>query len=1109
MKQISESKKRYWNIFEESFDGLFITTPLGKILDMNRKGIKMLGYGTKKEILNLDLEKDVYVNPSDRQRILSMINAQGAAEYEVMVKRKNGKAIMTYCSLTAIQDMKGEITSYRGIIRDITKQKETEKHLLKLNRNYTLLSHINQTIIRVHETKALLNEVCRITVEYGKFRMAWIGMVNLQTSKVDVVASSGAVKDFFKKINVDLNDEYLNNEPSRIAIKTNKYRILNNIRQKSSMISWRDNAIKYDYRSVASFPLKIFNGVVGVFNIYSDETDFFYEDDIKLFDEIAMDISFALESIEIEIERKRAEEALKENNHIKSELLEKLNESQHIAMIGSWEWNLQTNNVWWSDETYRIFGVTQQDFTPDFEANRKFFHPEDFTEYSKSFEHSLQTGEPLDIDTRLVANDGLLKYCNCKGKIIYDDSGQVNCFIGTILDMTERKQSEKEREALHAIVEAINATVDFNEFLQNIYGSIKNVMYAENCFVALYDASTETISFPLFVDQLDPAPAPRSKQKGLTEYVLNTAKPLLLTPQLFDELIRDHKVELMGSPPESWIGVPLLVQSKPIGVLVVQSYEPRKIYTNREKEVLAMIGNQVAMAIERKRAKEHIRQLSIAVEQSPISIEITDLTPKIVYANSKYFESTGYEFEELIGKNPAVIKSGLTPIEKYRELWDTILSGKVWRGEFYNKKKSGELYWEDASITPITDDNGKTTHYLAIKEDITERKKMIAELIIAKEKAEESDYLKTAFLHNISHEIRTPLNAIVGFSVLITEPDLLPEKREYFSSLILKSSDHLLSIISDILSIATVDAGQEKISEKEFDLNSTLRVLYKQFNQNVQEQNLPIDLTLLLPNHETIIIADKSKLVQVLTILINNALKFTLKGSVNIGYCVKGNEVEFFVEDTGIGISPDLHQIIFERFRQVEGIAQQFGGTGLGLSISKAYVELMSGKIWLKSDSGKGSTFYFTIPHIKAHETNLSVNHSPMELLNETKAAITILVAEDEDSNFILIEEFISDLNAKIIRAINGIEAVNICKSNQGIDLILMDIKMPLMDGDEAIKQIRNFMPNLPIIAQTAYSTETEKKSILAYGCNDFISKPIKKELLISKIREHIGFKTL
>ncbi|NOU16947.1 MAG: response regulator [Bacteroidales bacterium] len=392
---------------------------------------------------------------------------------------------------------------------------------------------------------------------------------------------------------------------------------------------------------------------------------------------------------------------------------------------------------------------------------------------------------------------------------------------------------------------------------------------------------------------------------------------------------------------------------------------------------------------------------------------------------------------------------------------------------------------------------------IELHELIKELSQTNTELVIAKEKAEESDRLKTAFLHNISHEIRTPMNAIIGFSEFLNDLEFLPEKRKHFTDIIVQNCYQLLSIISDIISIATIEAGQAKITENEVDLNSTLRLLHEQFLLKDQKKNVILILKNTLLNGEVNITSDETKLVQILTNLIGNALKFTQQGYVNFGYKLKSNELEFFVEDTGIGIPPEMHQVIFNRFRQVDDTAQQFGGSGLGLSISKAYVELMGGKMWLKSELGKGSTFYFTIPYKKVQRTTLLGKQSINAIKFENKTTITLLIAEDEESNFMLLEEFLTGLNIEIVWAKNGLEAIEICKT-QGIDLILMDLKMPVMDGYEATMRIKNFKPNMPVIAQTAYTTDLDRNKALACGCSDFITKPLKRELLISKIKKHL-----
>lgn len=507
---------------------------------------------------------------------------------------------------------------------------------------------------------------------------------------------------------------------------------------------------------------------------------------------------------------------------------------------------------------------------------------------------------------------------------------------------------------------------------------------------------------------------------------------------------------------------------------------------------------------EQQQAEKQLKTLSNAIEQSPTAIIITNAMGTIEFVNVQFTSFMQYTLEDVKGKTPRIFNPGHTSNEVFETMWQTLRSGKIWQGEFTNRKKDHTIFWENVIISPLVDKNNTISNYILIMEDITDKKKMMDDLITAKEKAEESDNLKTAFLHNISHEIRTPMNAIVGFSMALKNPDLLPEKCNYFTEIIIQSSNQLLAIINDIVSIATIEAGQVQINETETNLNKICNLLNEQFKLKAKIQDVFLNLKTTLPDKEALIFTDEIKLTEILTNLIGNALKFTSKGTVNFGYHLKENNIEFYVEDTGIGIPTEMHNEIFKRFRQVETTScRQFGGSGLGLSISKAYVELLGGQIWLTSELDKGSVFTFTIPYKKTTQSQL--HEKPTNsFYNEPDKFKTLLVAEDTESNFLLLEEIFSEIGLNIIWAKNGLEAIDFCKSNPLIDLVLMDLKMPKMDGFEATKQIKKFRPNLPIIAQTAFSTETDKIKALECGCVDFISKPIIRESLLSKIKKQL-----
>jgi signal transduction histidine kinase/CheY-like chemotaxis protein len=383
---------------------------------------------------------------------------------------------------------------------------------------------------------------------------------------------------------------------------------------------------------------------------------------------------------------------------------------------------------------------------------------------------------------------------------------------------------------------------------------------------------------------------------------------------------------------------------------------------------------------------------------------------------------------------------------------------------------------------------------------------LITNLKSARDKAEESDKLKTAFLHNISHEIRTPLNAIIGFSCLLDQPDLTVTEKRKFIEIIQQSNNQLLSIINDIFNVSHLEAGQVRLNENATDIESLLNNLYLQFFPEAEKKGLGMKLELKNFSKEGCIITiDEGKLMQVLSNLIGNAIKFTHKGGIILGCTREEHKINFYIEDTGIGIPPWEHSKIFDRFYQVDRtVSRAYPGTGLGLSISDAYVNLMGGEIKLESEAGKGSVFSFSIP-IKSKITPVQKESvSKPELKTGTDSQATILIAEDDNFSYQLLELILRKLNFNILHAVNGKQAVEICSSGERIDIVLMDLKMPVMDGYTAAAEILKFMPEVPIIAQTAYTDNEDINRVFRSGFSDFIEKPVTKNQLISVLEKFL-----
>jgi len=508
---------------------------------------------------------------------------------------------------------------------------------------------------------------------------------------------------------------------------------------------------------------------------------------------------------------------------------------------------------------------------------------------------------------------------------------------------------------------------------------------------------------------------------------------------------------------------------------------------------------------ERKKDEQTIRKLQKAVESSKACIIITDANGNIEYANPFFTESTGYSPEDYLGKNPRILKTDLHEPAYYQNLWSTIKSGQTWEGEFCNRKKDKTTYWEKVIISPITNHTNEITHFVAVKRDITEAKKNNEELIHAKEKAEESDRLKSQFLQNMSHEIRTPLNGIIGFTDLLVKTQK-QEKEVIFKEHIQRCSNQLLVIIENIIEFSQIQSTEIKVIVCNCDLGQILNQVIREFKQKYEKNDIQLTFINHLKNDENNVSTDKYKFLKILNCLLDNSFKFTCRGKIEVGCEISQNNPDFlqlYVSDTGIGITPEQQELIFMPFRQVEsGLSRQFGGNGLGLSIAKAYIEKMGGTIWLTSAPNLGTSFYFTLPYTRAQnkpDNEKITNEKTIEFSN-----LTILIAEDEQSNYLYLIELLEEVNIKVLHAPNGQIAVDLCRNDAKIDLILMDIKMPVMDGITATKIIKAFRPQIRIIAQTAFSHESEKIKFLEYNFDDFIAKPIKQEDLYFVINRNI-----
>jgi signal transduction histidine kinase len=396
---------------------------------------------------------------------------------------------------------------------------------------------------------------------------------------------------------------------------------------------------------------------------------------------------------------------------------------------------------------------------------------------------------------------------------------------------------------------------------------------------------------------------------------------------------------------------------------------------------------------------------------------------------------------------------------------------------------------------------------LKVKERTAELEKTNSALLVALDKAEENDRLKTAFLNNISHEIRTPFNGILGFLSILQHEDLSNSERDEYFNVVNQSSARLMSTINDIVEISQIQTDQVRLVSYKTNLRDLSEELFNRFNPQVKNKGLKLTIHSHLPEGIDNAYTDGKKLNNILSCLIDNAIKFTKVGSIDLDIFKVDDFLKFSIKDSGIGIPKNKHHEIYQRFMQVDGSnTRQFEGSGLGLSIAKAHIEMLGGTIWLESEEGKGSTFHFTIPLIPVPDDKSIIpikisDRKPDHQIRNLK----ILIAEDNEISGILISLVVRKFCQDVIIAKTGVEAVAACRNNPDIDLILMDIKMPEMDGHEATRQIRLFNSGVVIIAQTAYALPGDREMAIAAGCNDYIAKPIMQALLNALMEKHFS----
>ncbi len=717
----------------------------------------------------------------------------------------------------------------------------------------------------------------------------------------------------------------------------------------------------------------------------------------------------------------------------------------------------------------KITGYEAQEFLENPDLFLQIIHPEDRELFIKHFNLKRQElVEEGKIEFRIIAKDGQEKWIEHICDKLYNSQGELIGYRSSNREVTERKKLEqsviKSKARNKALLDANPDSmyvIDKNGVILDYYASEKKLLYTQ----------PENFLQKNVNEVLPPY---------LAELTISKIKKVLETKEI---QIYTHQLNINNQ---------------------IRYYESRVVPYGEDK-TLSIVRDVSESIIAREKLRESEVILRAIIEGTADSIWAFNRNYEILYINPTFQNDFYQSFGIKLIKGSNLLDSlpnSLQPIWKQR--YDRALANEQFTIEDAVETKIGTIYIE-VTFNPIAKD-GEVIGCSCFGRNITERKNAEKELIAAKERAEESDRLKSAFLANMSHEIRTPMNGILGFAQLLKEPNLPEEEKLEYVEMIEKSGERMLNILNDLIDISKIEAGVVKVNNQATNINDKIQFIYNFFELEAENRALEFSCKFGLPDELAIINTDSDKLYAIITNLIKNALKFTNYGSIEFGYTTNDDELRFFVKDTGIGISKDKQQVIFKRFMQADiedKMARQ--GAGLGLAIAKAYVEMLGGKIWVESDEGVGSTFYFTLPYQKNLDKNNFENNAYSVMKEDENIKLKILVVEDDPTSQKLLQKILDKYTKEIIFADNGQDAVEICRQNSDLDLILMDMRIPILNGFEATRKIREFNKEVVIIAQTAFGLAGDKEKTIQAGCNDYISKPLNREKLIELINKYFG----
>ncbi len=988
-----------------------------------------------------------------QQQMLSLL----ISTYEAAVQR-NDELVQTQDELKKLNEHLEELVNERTaeLLAEIEIRKRAEDRIIKLNRVYAVLSNINQAIVRIHDTKQLLNKACLIAIDEGKFQSAWIGIVNSETKKIETAATAGLANGL-----IEVSQKQ---NPIINAIISGKSFFSNNIDADNEIAEiWKQHSSSLGFKSFVVFPLIVLGKSIGGYCICSNEVNFFDELEINLLDEMSTDISFALEYIQKEFERKRAEEAL-------LKLKKAVDNSGEIIFLTDKEGLFTFVNPAFTS----IYGFTADEIvgkvTPRI-LKSGLLKTNDY----KLFWETLKGGKEKRGELINKRKDGTLINVEVSASPIFDETKNIIGFLGIQRDITERKHAEEKILKIGQHYQTLIEKASDGIVLLDAEAKFKFVSYPAKKMFG-YGVS----------DEITQDPAELTHPDDLNMVLSNLAK--LFEDPSYVPTLQYRFAHKNGS----WIWVETTFSN---------------FLADPNVESIVLNFRDIT---ERKRAEKEIAMLAHSLKSINECVSITDMEDKILFVNESFLKTYGYSENELIGKNMTIARSPNNPPELTKEILPATIRGG-WKGELWNKRKDGSEFPISLSTKVINDKDGKPLGLIGVAHDITERKRAEKELIESKEKAESANKLKDAFINNMSHEIRTPLNGILGLSNLIKEnyARYVEKEDESLFTGIDSSSQRIIRTVDMILNYSRLQTGEFSVILKEINLLEICEHIINQNKDAAEKKNLE----LIFDNRcgEAKIIGDEYSITQAISNLIDNAVKYTKKGFVRVSLFPKDNDgVLFEIKDTGIGIGDEYLEHLFEPYRQEEmGYGRSYEGVGLGLALTKKYFELNKAVLCVASKKGEGTTFTIEFSKGERPETdqvNMIGRRAAPVSRTELKKDAVILIVEDDALNQDVLKRIL-DKKYKSLLAESAEEVYAVLKDNN-VDLILMDISINgEKDGLELtheLKAIKEYS-HIPVIAVTAHAYAEDWRNAIVAGCDDYIAKPYSFKQLFDKIAKYVS----